>query len=82
MFALVELYSTPDQEILRQSYDTVYSCGLAPGEHLMVIAVDLICSVVAMVPHSPEPGLLAYFLVEKPGLDLLCIIGYEEDDDD
>ncbi|KAJ7669957.1 hypothetical protein DFH06DRAFT_1372493 [Mycena polygramma] len=78
VFALASLYSRPDEELLRKSYNTVWSCK-APTE-LTVIRVTSIVSVVAMVPHIYN-GNFAFFLVEKPGLAMLIMAGYEEPDD-
>ncbi|KAJ7614720.1 hypothetical protein DFH06DRAFT_1368080 [Mycena polygramma] len=78
VFALASLYSRPDEELLRKSYNTVWSCT-APTE-LTVIRVTSIVSVVAMVPHIHN-GKFAFFLVEKPGLAMLIMAGYEEPDD-
>ncbi|KAJ6529004.1 hypothetical protein B0H19DRAFT_889358, partial [Mycena capillaripes] len=77
--ALVDLYSEPDEEFLRDSYGTVAICAHGEGKHLVVIPVKDILSVVAMVPLTIIPGAseryldpeTSYFLVEKPGLDLM-----------
>jgi hypothetical protein len=69
-FALVDLYSDPDEEFIRESYSTVWSCGQAGGEHLFVIPAKSILSIVAMIPHSLAPGAAeryragCYFLAE------------------
>jgi hypothetical protein len=43
--------------------------------------VKSIESVVAMVPHKYK-NQDAFFLVEKPGLDMITLAGYEEADED
>ncbi|KAJ6535144.1 hypothetical protein B0H19DRAFT_1004445, partial [Mycena capillaripes] len=85
--ALVDLYSEPDEEFAHESYNTVIICGHGKGEHLAVIPAKSILSVVAMVPLSIIPGSneryrtpeTDYFLVEKPGLELMELAGYEEE---
>ncbi|KAJ6524622.1 hypothetical protein DFH09DRAFT_937130 [Mycena vulgaris] len=76
--ALASLYSRPEEELLRDSYKTVWSCQRT-GK-LTVINVRYIKSVVAMVPHKYN-GQHAFFLVEKPGLDIISLSGYQEEDD-
>jgi hypothetical protein len=56
-FALVDLFSEPDKEFLKESYGTVWSCGHGGSEHLQVITAKSILAVVAMVPHSLADGL-------------------------
>jgi hypothetical protein len=74
---------------LEESYNTVWSCGYERDEHLVVIPVQKIISVVAMVPHlvtldlgGEEEQSLSYFLVEKPGLDMIDFAGYQEVDNE
>ncbi|KAF8126643.1 hypothetical protein K438DRAFT_1494291, partial [Mycena galopus ATCC 62051] len=50
-FALVDLFSRPDEDFLQESYETVWSCGHGQGTHLTVIPVKTIRSVVSMIPH-------------------------------
>ncbi|KAJ7220423.1 hypothetical protein B0H12DRAFT_991594, partial [Mycena haematopus] len=50
-FALVDVYSEPDEDFIRESYGTVWSAGHGGGEHLCVIPAQAVLSVVAMVPH-------------------------------
>ncbi|KAJ6484804.1 hypothetical protein C8R45DRAFT_829746 [Mycena sanguinolenta] len=85
-FALIDWYSEPDEEFLRESYGTVWSCGHGGGEHLSVIPAKAILSVVSMVPHTLAPRASeryradCYFLVEKPGLDVAHLRGYRQQD--
>ena len=46
----------------------------------MVVDVKHISSVIAMVPHKPFDGdsIQRYFVVEKPGLEVACLGGVEE----
>ncbi|KAJ6564264.1 hypothetical protein B0H19DRAFT_893705, partial [Mycena capillaripes] len=50
-FALVDLFSDPDEDSLRESYGTVWSCSHGGGEHLFVAPAQSILAVVGMVPH-------------------------------
>jgi hypothetical protein len=75
--ALVDLYSTPDMEILEESFNTVWLCAYEPGRHLTTIPAESILAVVAMVPEGDED---LYFLVEKPGLDVISLSGYAQVD--
>ncbi|KAF7371937.1 hypothetical protein MVEN_00051600 [Mycena venus] len=79
--ALVDWYSEPCPNLLEHSYGTLWSCGYEPGKHLAVIPVQSILSVVAMIPHNVGEEALRYFLVEKPGLDMISLAGYQEADD-
>ncbi|KAJ6550772.1 hypothetical protein DFH09DRAFT_1086398 [Mycena vulgaris] len=82
-FALVDFYSDPWDVLLEESHQTVWSCGRKVGAHLSVIPVKSILSVVAMIPHKiEEDDDLRYFLVEKPGLDVISLAGYDEVDDE
>lgn len=72
-FALVSLYSPPNEYLLQQTNDTLVVCRYRGETALMVINVKLILSVVAMIPF---PFLLdgrsdQYFMVEKFGLDVI-----------
>ncbi|KAG1758651.1 hypothetical protein EDD22DRAFT_763683, partial [Suillus occidentalis] len=49
--ALVSLYSAPDYHILRESYNTLYSCTYQGDTALVFVEVSTIQAVVAMVPH-------------------------------
>ncbi|KAJ6596697.1 hypothetical protein B0H10DRAFT_1748371, partial [Mycena sp. CBHHK59/15] len=48
--ALVELYSTPDQDLLEASSNTLWVCSHPEDESFQVIEVASISSVVGMVP--------------------------------
>ncbi|KAJ7720472.1 hypothetical protein DFH07DRAFT_760806 [Mycena maculata] len=77
VLALGSLYPRPDEELLKASYNTVWSCG-AP-EKPVVFRAKSIQSVVAMVPHENN-GVDEFFLVEKPGLESIALSGYQEPD--
>ena len=78
-FAIVSIYSPPDEYILQHTRATLIVCGYRGEEILTVIEVTSIISVVAMVPF---PFLVGghgdqYFVVEQIGLDVIEV----EDDE-
>lgn len=77
--ALVSFYSSPSQQLLDESYNTLISCTSLGDAGLKVIPVKSITAVIAMVPHAPF-GVERYFVVEKPGLDVTTLGGAGEDD--
>lgn len=69
---MIQLYSPPDEPLLKISSQTVASCARLDEVH--VLNVKKILSVVAMVPHTPtlpsgvtEPR---FFMMERPGFDI------------
>lgn len=85
-FAMIDLYSAPDWDLLAESSNTLWSCSRQPNESgLCIIPITDIQSVVAMVPH---PDLQAtsiiqdfrnrVFVVEKMGLDVMQMAGVTE----
>lgn len=80
--ALVSLYSRPDEQLLKESFNTVWLSQYQGTDHLTVVEAKSILSVVGMVPHQRDINSddLEYFLVEKPGLDVIFLSGYEEAD--
>ncbi|KAL0562754.1 hypothetical protein V5O48_019325, partial [Marasmius crinis-equi] len=92
--AMVSVFSEPDQDLLKESHNTVYVCQYR-GQHAMkVINVKQIKALVAMVPDfhiSADNSTItppdSYFLVEKPSLQEqeffgLGDVGEQDDDDD
>ena len=79
--AMVSCYSSPDQTLLDISYNTLWSCTYLGQSGLMVVDVKHISSVIAMVPHKPFDGdsIQWYFVVKKPGLEVACLGGVEEE---
>ena len=71
-YALVSVWSEPDQRLLRESANTVYSCAYVGQSDLRVIHVKAIASVVAMVPMTPRDGDRSsrFFFLEKPRLEI------------
>lgn len=63
-------------KILEESFNTVWLCAHEPGLHLAAIPAESILAVVAMVPEGDDE----YFLVEKPGLDVISLMGYAQVD--
>lgn len=70
--ALIQLYSTPDESLLKLSSQTVASCTRL--DEFCILDVKKICSVVGMIPHTPtlpsgvtEPR---FFMMERPGFDI------------
>lgn len=78
---MVSSYSSPDQSLLNNSYNTLRSCTKLGQSGLMVVNVKEIHSVIAMVPHRPfhaESVFQRYFVVEKPGLEVASLGGMDE----
>ncbi|KAG6874707.1 hypothetical protein C0992_006918 [Termitomyces sp. T32_za158] len=80
--AMIDLYSRPNSNLLRESYCTLWTCKRASGERVVVVDAKAIQSVVCMAPHSVEmlgDGWEDWvFLVEKPGLDIAELSGVFE----
>jgi len=84
--ALVSLYGPPDPHLLQTSSYMLWSCRSQGDTGLAVVDVKAIISVVAMIPHKPH--ILdrlpedRYFVVEKPGLDIADMGGFQEEADE
>jgi hypothetical protein len=78
-YALGRLYPRPDTELWKASYETVWSC--AQPYKFVVVPVKSVASVVAMVPHRAR-GEGHFFLIEKPGADIVELVGEDEEDDE
>ncbi|KAG1759571.1 hypothetical protein EV702DRAFT_982724 [Suillus placidus] len=80
-FAMVSEYSDPHQDLLQRSYHTVFACQYHGDASLKLTEVSTIQSVVAMVPHQ-FPGIdgTLFYLIERPGLDIITIGGINEED--
>lgn len=86
---MAHFYSAPDADLLRESSNTLWSCSkLDENVGLRVIELSEITAVVAMVPHPPldNPALANFtnrvFVVEKIGLEVMSLVGVEEEDDE
>jgi hypothetical protein len=76
---MVSCFSSPNQTLLNISYNTLRSCIYLDQGGLMVVDVKCISHVIAMVPHQPfGDSIQRYFVVEKPGLEIACLGGVEE----
>ena len=72
-FALVSLYSPPNEYLLQQTHATLTVCRYHGDRALIVTDVKSILSVVAMVPFpfSLDGHGDQYFMIEKIGLDVI-----------
>lgn len=72
--AVISVYSEPREDLLEASHGTLVSCQYFGDNALEVIEVSCIESVVAMVPHNPPHAMDTeshFFLIERPGLDIV-----------
>jgi hypothetical protein len=78
--ALVSIYSRPDEQLLDDSYGTLWACHYTGVNDLRVIETHTIFSVVSMQPLPLLPGERddLWFLVEKSGLDDIQLSGVDE----
>jgi hypothetical protein len=78
---MVSVYSDPHQDLLHRSFHTVFACHHHGDNSLRLIEVCAIQSVVAMVPHQ-FPGIngILFYLIERPGLDIITMSGINEED--
>jgi hypothetical protein len=81
--ALVSLFSEPDPTLLDLSFQALWSCQYQGDMALRFIDVKTIQAIVSMVPHMTaiqgRPVEECFFLVEKPGLDVVVMTGADED---
>lgn len=75
-YALVSLFSPPDQRLLELSHGALLTCRYLGNDSLRVIPVYCILAVVGMIPHSHThmTGVRnldrdLFFVVEKIGLE-------------
>ncbi|KAJ7062570.1 hypothetical protein C8F01DRAFT_1209920 [Mycena amicta] len=76
--ARIVKFLPPDADFLRRSHGTVWT-SKGPLGPVLCFHVSQIVSVVAMVPWTVD-GVDAFFLVEKPGLELASMSGFQEKD--
>jgi hypothetical protein len=86
-FAVVSTFSDPDNELLEGSFQALHVCGYQGNQALQVIQVDVIHSVVAMIPFNPPPESDStshigqrHFMAEKFGLDMDGLRGAREEE--
>lgn len=77
-FALVSVYSPPNDSLLKRSSGALAVCTYRGSTALKVVPTTSILSVVGMVPF-PSGGENDFFLVEKLGLDIAHLGGFDED---
>ena len=88
--AVASVFSQPDHELLKRSYQTTYVCRYQGDDALIAIDVKEICLLVSMVPDYKisDEGLTVvtpaseHFLVEKIGMDITARLGEVDDEDD
>ena len=82
MLALVSLFSKLDPTLLSLLVKTLWSYQYRGDLALQFINVKTIQAVISMVSHTPSIQGQAegkhFFLVEKPGLDVVMMAGTEE----
>jgi hypothetical protein len=75
--ALVSIYSPPDWDILSESYNTLWACMYQGDEGLKVVDVKSITAFILMPPLPGGPD-GTFFVLEKPGLDVMHMGGQDE----
>ena len=79
-YALVSLYGPPNEDLLEDSFHTLWACTYHGDSNLKVVNASSIISVVSMQPLPKlacEEGLgELWFVVEKSGLDDTDLTGY------
>lgn len=76
-FALVSMYSPPDEDLYRRSSKTLWVCSYYGDVTFTVVDVKSITQVVAMVPFDEG----RFFAVEKLGLDIAFLSGAVDPDE-
>jgi len=81
-FALVSLYSPPNEYFLWLSSNALIVCRYQGEGALVVVDAKQILSVVAMVPFpfTIEVGGDYYFMIEKIGLDVIEVDPFDDDE--
>ena len=82
-YALVSVYSQPNQELLRESSNTLWACTYNGDNDLRVVDPSCITACVSMQPLPPLPADLdnqdrLWFVVEKSGLDDPQLTGIDD----
>lgn len=77
-YAVISQYSSPDADILEDSYHTLWVCSYFGDQNLKVIPTSTILSVISMQPLPRKEGDAEnlWFVVEKSGLDDMDLTGY------
>lgn len=79
-YAVVSIYSRPNQAILDESFQTLWVCAYKGESNLHLVSAKSIISVVSMqpLPSLPEEPAGEWFVVEKSGLDDADLTGQVE----
>jgi hypothetical protein len=74
------VYSQPNQELLRESSNTLWACKYNGNDDLRVVNLSSITACVSMQPLPPLPtdSDRLWFVVEKSGLDDGQLTGFNE----
>ena len=75
--ALESVYSPPDQDILSESYNTLWACTYQGDKGLKVVDVKSITAVILILPLPGGPD-GTFFVLEKPGLDVTHMGGLDK----
>lgn len=76
--ALVSVYGPPNEDMLRDSFQTLWACHYSGNNGLRIVQLSEIISVVSMQPlprHDENDPINLWFVVEKPGLDDVEVAG-------
>lgn len=78
-YALVSMYSQPNEELLRESSNTLWACTYNGGD-LRVVDLSSIVACISMQPLPPLPtdSNKLWFVVEKSGMDDGQLTGFDE----
>ena len=79
VYAIISVYSPPDEAMLEDSYHALYACSYLGQENIVCAPITSIISVVSMQPLprlDGDPENL-WFVVEKSGLEDAQLFGYE-----
>ena len=79
-YAVISQYSPSDEDILEDSYHTLWVFSYTGDQNLKVIPTSAILSVISMQPLPRKDGdaenLGLWFVVEQSGLDDMDLTGY------
>ena len=86
--ALASFYGPPDENLLKLSYGSYYSVLHYRDTAVQVFDIKSIKSVVTLAPDPRNPAYTQsgannrYYLMEKPGLSVLAMMGIEQEEDE
>lgn len=68
---MVSLFSSPDVETLKNSYNVMCLCHHTPNTNLAIIPVTSIVAIIAALPYSPLPEWQDWwYILEELGFDI------------